>query len=298
MWLPFGRRDAAALSVVAACVVMVFWKLALTSQYTFVEAPDIGHQVLPWLQVQSAALHKGVAPLLWDPYIGGGQPLAGQLQPAVFSPFTWILLATPPDAAGHLRLEWIHWWFVLLHIFAGWFAYAFLRSLDASRAGSTVGAVFFAAAGFVGTTNWPQIAAGAIWLPLVFLFYLRSLRGQRPLRDAILAGGFLALSLVAGHHAVPVFAGLAILALGVAALVRRELAWRRRRPPHRHRVRDGAGCGAAVQLLPVVEYGHLLGAMGEFRQSDGMAFDGSVPRTPEPGLEPRGADLPDRAGFE
>ena len=180
MWLPFGRRDAAALSVVAACVVVVFWKLALTSQYTFIEAPDIGHQVLPWLQVQSAALHKGVAPLLWDPYIGGGQPLAGQLQPAVFSPFTWILLAAPPDAAGHLRLEWIHWWFVLLHIFAGWFAYAFLRSLDASRAGSAGGAVFFAAAGFVGTTNWPQIAAGAIWLPLVFLFYLRSLRGPRP----------------------------------------------------------------------------------------------------------------------
>ncbi len=255
MWLPFGRRDAAALSVVAACVVVVFWKLALTSQYTFVEAPDIGHQVLPWLQVQSAALHKGVAPLLWDPYIGGGQPLAGQLQPAVFSPFTWILLAAPPDAAGHLRLEWIHWWFVLLHIFAGWFAYAFLRSLDASRAGSAGGAVFFAAAGFVGTTNWPQIAAGAIWLPLVFLFYLRSLRGQRPVRDAILAGGFLALSLAAGHHAVPVFAGLAILTLGCAALVRRELAW------NAAALRTGivlviAGCGAGVQLLPVVEYGH------------------------------------------
>ena len=58
MWLPLGRRDAAALAVVAACVVMVFWKIALTSQYTFIEAPDIGHQVLPWLQVQSAALHK------------------------------------------------------------------------------------------------------------------------------------------------------------------------------------------------------------------------------------------------
>ena len=255
MWLPFGRRDAAALAVVAACVVMVFWKIALTSQYTFIEAPDIGHQVLPWLQVQSAALHKGVAPLLWDPYVGGGQPLAGQLQPAVFSPFTWILLATPPDAAGHLRLEWIHWWFVVLHIFAGWFAYALMRSLEASRAGSTIGGVFFAAAGFVGTTNWPQIAAGAIWLPLVFLFYLRSLHGRRPISDSIFAGGFLALSLLAGHHAVPFFAGLAILGLGVAGLVR-GLPWRAAA------LRTGivfamALCGAAVQILPAVEYGHL-----------------------------------------
>ena len=255
MWLPFGRRDAGALAVVAACVVVAFWKIALTSQYTFIEAPDIGHQVLPWLQVQSAALHKGLAPLLWDPYIGGGQPLAGQLQPAVFSPFTWILLATPPDAAGHLRLEWIHWWFVLLHMLGGWFAYAFLRSLEASRGGSTIGAVFFAAGGFVGNTNWPQIAAGAIWLPLVFLFYLRSLRGVRPVADAVLAGGFLALSLLAGHHAVPAFAALAIVALGAAAPVLGQLPWRAA-ALRTVIVFSVAGCGAAVQLLPVVEYGH------------------------------------------
>ncbi len=255
MKLPFGRRDAAELTVVAACVVAVFWKIALTSQYTFIEAPDIGHQVLPWLQVQSAALHKGLAPLLWDPYIGGGQPLAGQLQPAVFSPFTWILLATPPDAAGHLRLEWIHWWFVLLHILAGWFAYAFLRSLNASRAGSAVGAVFFAAAGFVGTTNWPQIAAGAIWLPLLFLFYLRSLHGRRPLADAVLAGGFLALSLLAGHHAVPAFAALAVLALAGAESLHGKIRWSAA-ALRTFVVFSVAACGAAVQLLPVVDYGH------------------------------------------
>jgi hypothetical protein len=255
MSLPFGRRDAAALTVVAACVVLVFWKIALTSQYTFIEAPDIGHQVLPWLQVQAGAVHRGTAPLLWDPYIGGGQPLAGQLQPAVFSPFTWILMATPLDAAGHLRLAWIHWWFVLLHMFAGWFAYAFLRSLEASRAGSIIGAVFFAAAGFVGTTNWPQIAAGAIWLPLVFLFYLRSLRGERAIAGAILAGGFLALSVLSGHHAVPVFASLAIVALGAVALVRGEIRWSSA-ALRTFIVFAVAGCGAAVQLLPVVEYGH------------------------------------------
>src|SRR5260370_8124415 len=159
MSLPFGRRDAAALTVVAACVVMVFWKIALTSQYTFIEAPDIGPQVLPWLQVQAGALDRGMAPLLWDPYIGGGQSLAGQLQPAVFSPFTWILLATPLDAAGHLRLEWIHWWFVLLHILAGWFAYAFLPSLPGSRAGRTLRAGFFPRSRFLRSPHSPPTPA-------------------------------------------------------------------------------------------------------------------------------------------
>ncbi|MCX6632084.1 MAG: YfhO family protein [Candidatus Solibacter sp.] len=276
MWLPFGRRDAVALAVVAACVVVAFWKIALTSQFTFIEAPDIGHQVLPWLQVQSAALHKGLAPLLWDPYIGGGQPLAGQLQPAVFSPLTWILLATPTDPSGHLRLEWIHWWFVLLHILAGWFAYAFLRSLEASRGGSTAGAVFFAAAGFVGTTNWPQIVAGAIWLPLVFLFHMRSLRGGRPITDAVLAGGCLALSLLGGHHAVPAFAVLAILALGCAAAVLGQLSWRAAacRTVILYLV---AGCGAAVQLLPAVEYARY--SVRWVNSANPMAWHSTVPYT-------------------
>ncbi|MEO8593306.1 MAG: hypothetical protein ABI759_08290 [Candidatus Solibacter sp.] len=247
-------RNAAALALIAACVLVVYWKIALTSQYTFIEAPDIGPQVLPWLQVQFVAFHKGIWPLLWDPYIGGGQPLAGQLQPAVFSPLTWLLLATPPDASGHLRIEWVHWWFVTIHLLAGWFAYAFLRSLGAARSGSVIGAVFFAAAGFVGTTNWPQIIAAAIWLPLVFLFYLRSLEGKRPLVSAILAGVFFGLSLLAGHHAVPAFATVCIggLALAAAALARLSWSAAALRTAILFAV---AGCVAAVQLIPVVDYG-------------------------------------------
>ena len=104
---------------------------------------------------------------LWDPYLLGGQPLAGQVQPAVFSPLTWLLWLTPLDGSGHLQLAWIHAWFVLLHVLAGFFAYAFLRDLaGAASEACIVGAVFFGAAGFVGNTPWPQIAAGAIWLPL------------------------------------------------------------------------------------------------------------------------------------
>ncbi|MCU1235645.1 MAG: hypothetical protein JWP63_3612 [Candidatus Solibacter sp.] len=240
-WIP----DAVALLVIAACIVVAFWKIALTQQYTFIESPDIGHQVLPWLQVQAAAIHRGVVPL-WDPYLVGGQPLAGQVQPAVFSPVTWLLWLTPLDGSGHLQLGWIHAWFVLLHVLGGWFAYAFLRSLPAGPEASIVGAVFFGAAGFVGNTPWPQIAAGAIWLPLVFLFYLRSLRGERPIFNAAFAGGFLALSFLAGHHAVPTFAVLMIAGIG---------AWQRAFARTAVTLFVGAA-GAAVQILPAIEYAH------------------------------------------
>jgi hypothetical protein len=246
--------DAVALLVIAACITIAFWKIALTSQYTFIESPDIGHQVLPWLQVQAAALHRGAAPL-WDPYLLGGQPLPGQLQPAVFSPFTWILLAAPLDHSGHIPLAWIHGWFVLLHILAGFFAYAFLRDLPVRREACVVGAVFFGAAGFVGNTPWPQIAAGAIWLPLVFLFYVRSLRGERPLFHAAFAGGFLALSFLSGHHAVPTFASLALIGVSLGAASARRRAWSAAvlRTAITLAV---AACGAAVQILPALEYAH------------------------------------------
>jgi Bacterial membrane protein YfhO len=292
MWLHERKRDAAALLAIAACIVAAFWKIALTNQYTFIESPDIGHQVLPWLQVQATALHKGVVPL-WDPYMLGGQPLAGQVQPAVFSPLTWLLWLSPLDSSGHLQLAWLHAWFVLLHVIAGWFAYALLRDLGARREACVVGAVFFGASGFVGNTPWPQIAAGAIWLPLVFLFYMRGVRGDRPLssrerpggacfslpaaerssppatprhdgdgrlkpapppctdsRDVVfnaaLAGGFLALSLLSGHHAVPTFAALAIIGIGIAA-------WRTSPVPTALALAVG-GLGAAVQILPAMEY--------------------------------------------
>jgi hypothetical protein len=243
---------AVALLVIAACITIAFWKIALTTQYTFIESPDIGHQVLPWLQVQASALHKGVLPL-WDPYMAGGQPLPGQVQPAVFSPFTWLLMIGPLDGAGHLRLGWIHAWFVLLHILAGFFAYALLRTLPVRRTAAVVGAVFFGASGFVGNTPWPQIAAGAIWLPLVFLFYIRALRSERPVFDSALAGGFLALSFLSGHHAVPTFAALAIAGIGIAMALMGALAW------PAALLRTGltlvvAVLGAAVQILPALEY--------------------------------------------
>ena len=78
--------------------------------------------------------------------------------------------------------------------------------------------------------------------------------------------------------------------------VPRRSPMERRGPAHRHRVRDGAvrrrsTDSARGGIRPP------LGSMGELAQSRGLALDRAVPRTPEHGMEPRGAHLPDRAGF-
>ena len=98
------------------------------------------------------------------------------------------------------------------------------------------------------------------------------------------AGGFLALSVLSGHHAVPVFASLAIVALGIAALVRGQIRW------NSAALRTSivfvvAGCGAAVQLLPVVEYGHY---SLRWVNADHPVDWRSLPRSRKSGMESRG----------
>lgn len=241
-----------AIAVIALLVTGLYWKLVLVRQYTFIEAGDIGHQVLPWLQVQAAAVRQGVI-ALWDPYIFGGQPLLGQVQPAVASPVAWLLMAAPLDG-GRLSLAAVHWWFLLIHVLAGWFAYAFFRDLGRSRAAAIFAGVLFAAGGFIGNTAWPQIVVSAIWTPLIFLFLMRSLAGRRPIGSAALAGVFLGFALLSGHHAVPVFVALAVAGAALAVVIRHPVCWR----PVLARMAVLAVCTAlvgALQILPAIEYG-------------------------------------------
>src|SRR5438045_9619756 len=69
---------AAACFVLLAIVTGFFWKL-LTTQYTWMDHPDMAYMVLPWYQFEAVSLHSGRFPL-WDPHVCGGQPLLGQLQ--------------------------------------------------------------------------------------------------------------------------------------------------------------------------------------------------------------------------
>src|SRR5712692_3378602 len=79
-----------------------------------------------------------------------------------------------------------------------------------SRAASLLAGAAFGLGGYMGTTDWPQMLNGAVWAPLVFLFFLRAMRGEQLLRNCGLAGTFLGISYLSGHHQVPIFVTLAI----------------------------------------------------------------------------------------
>lgn len=200
-------RKAAGPLALLLIVIGFFWKLLLTDQYSWLEAPDLAFQVLPWLNYEAQQFHLHRFPI-WDPMMYGGQSLIGQAQPGLAYPLNWLLFYVPL-ARGHLSLTALTWYFALLHYFAALFCYLLCRDLGRTVIASVLAGVAFGLSGYVGTTDWPQMLNGAIWAPLVFLFLFRAARGLRPVANAAFAGLFLGMSWLSGHHQIPIFLTLA-----------------------------------------------------------------------------------------
>lgn len=198
-----------------------YWKL-LTKQYTWADHPDMAYQVLPWYEFEAVSFQHGEFPL-WDPHVWGGQPLLAQMQPGAAYPLNWPLFLLPLRN-GHVQLLWLNLYFVLTHFLAALFCYWLCRDSGRSVSASVLGGFAFALGGLVGSIEWPQMLNGAVWIPLVFLFYVRSTRGRRPLASAALAGTFLGFSFLSGHPQIPTFTGLMMAGLWIVEIVRRRFA--------------------------------------------------------------------------
>lgn len=276
-WLVTGLVDPLLLALICTCF---FWKLVLTNQYTWLESPDLAYQVLPWFQFQAGEWHAGHFPL-WDPYLWNGQPLLGQAQPGAAYPLNWLLFLAPLRN-GWIRLGYLHWYFVAIHWMAAVFCYWLCRDLRRGRIAALFGGSLFALSGFMGTTDWPQMLNGAVWIPLVILFLLRALRGERPISNGILAGVFWGVSWLGGHHQVPIFLSLTVGALCLYHAIELQADSRLGFRIRWHVVRLTALAAAfavaagALQILPAVEYGKLairwVGAQGTVGWNDKVPY--------------------------
>jgi hypothetical protein len=232
-----------------------FWKITLAgTEYTWLDSPDLANQVLPWLQYEASEIHHGNIPL-WDPYEWAGQSLIGQAQPGIANPIGWPFLAMPLNSQGHMRLFWINGYFLTIHYLGALFCYLLCRDLGRSVLASVFGGAAFALGGWVGPTDWPQMISGGIWAPLVFLFFFRALRGVRPIRNGALAGAMLGLSVLSGHHQIPIFIGLAVGGCWIYYLAQGNWTDRGRWAAI---AAFGimAGLVGAIQILPASDYGH------------------------------------------
>src|SRR5579885_136738 len=241
-------RHCSGLLVLLVIVTGFFWKL-LTTQYTWLDQPDMAFQVLPWYQAQALAWRHGEFPL-WDPHVWAGQPLLGQMQPGAAYPLNWPLFLAP-FKNGHIHLLWMNLYYILTHFLGAAFCYLLCRDLRLSRAASILSGIVFALAGVIGSLGWPQMLNGAIWIPLVMLYFLRSLRGERPLVSAALSGAFLGVSFLSGHHQIPTFTALMMAGLWAIEIWRRRL--RALAPASLFAL--FTALVSAFQTLPAYEYG-------------------------------------------
>jgi hypothetical protein len=263
------RARLAMPALLAVIAIGFYWKLTLTDQYTWVDSPDFVYQVLPWLQAQAREVHLGRLPL-WDPYEWGGHTLIGQAQPGTAYPLNWLLFALPLKN-GFIRLAAVHWYYVLIHYLGALFCFLLCRDLKLSRSAALVGALVFGFGAWMASTDWPQMLNGAVWAPLVFLFLLRVERGEQPVRNAGLAGAFLGVALLSGHHQAPIYIALAAGGVWIYALARAR--WRLL--PALAAFAALAGLVSALQTLPAVEYGQL--ALRWVGAKDALGWSERVP---------------------
>ncbi len=240
-----------AVLLLALLTTGFYWKLALTRQYVWYDHPDMAYLELPRIQFIASEVHRGRFPL-WDPHIWMGQPLIGQTQPGPLNPLN-LLFVLLPLRDGALRPEFLNWYFVLMHFIAALGAYALCRHLRRSRAASIAGACVFSFGGFTGSAPWLDVLSGAIWIPFICLFFLRSIRGPKPLANAGLCGFMLGVSWLSGHHEVPLMISFALAIAWLLLVFRR--GWRMLAPAAASFV--VAGLCAAVQLWPTWEFGRL-----------------------------------------
>ncbi len=100
------------------------------------------------------------------------------------------------------------------------------------------------------------MASGAVWMPLVYLFLLRAVRGRNTIGSAALSGLFLGMAWLSGHHQIPMFTTAAFALTWLFFVFRKGRLDVRLARAAAVAVIFTALTGA-LQILPAYEYGHL-----------------------------------------
>jgi hypothetical protein len=265
------HSELPALCTLFLLTVAVYWKIAFTDQFTWLDGADTAFQIVPWFQEQVRQWKSGHFPL-WEAHHWAGQSLIGRMEPGVAYPVNW-LLALFPLKDGYISLTLLNWYFIAIHFMGAAFCYALCRDLKCRRAPSVLAGASFALGGYVGNNNWPQMVNGAIWAPLIFLFLLRALRGPRKWFHAAACGVCAGMSVLSGHHQAPLYIALSVAVALVFWAVTCS-SWNVVIPVSLVAGLFG-GAMAAIQLLPAREYYHL--ALRWVGTREPVTFDQKVP---------------------
>jgi hypothetical protein len=246
---PFGVTDSGAYGYEGRLPVANFG----------VDIASPAYMEWPLGRLQGELLREGKLPF-WNPYQGGGMPLAAQPDSRAFFPYQIVENMSPVGAQDFFLLGrlWL----------AGLFTFLFLRRLRLSQASAFSGGLFYMLSGtFTVFINLEQMVNAAMVIPLLMwavegLWHWSWRRGVTALAIAI------ALVLMAGSPEAAVY----IFILGLAFAIFNLAA-----TPEEHRwlkiggglVAGGLGLAlASVTMVPLVEF---FGYMHSLHTSGGLA---------------------------
>lgn len=274
--------------LLAAVVVLFYWRTLLTNQFTAILGSEGVNLTYGWLHFWVRSVRHWHIPL-WDPYAFAGRPFYGEILPSNFFPFQ-LLFALFPLPSDRLISPWLyHFVLALTHLLCTYFMFALLREFRCSRFASFIGACAFSMGGLLVRMMWPPYVESCIWLPAIFLFLLRALRAtsrNRALIESALSGLCLGMSILIGglHFCMMqgIFVVTAILFYGACGpLAKADNVGSRVLPARRAHWKKVAwilavflvvsGAASAVQMLPAFEYSKLT-----LRFIDGGTFPSSA----------------------
>ena len=241
--LPTSKaRDFAALALLAALVLLFFWRILtprLEDRAVFPPG-DFSDQFWAFRMYEARAFAQGRLPL-WSDNFNSGHPFLADVQSAIFYPvgLIWTLIVVALRGANFTLLD-LEIEAMIHFILVGAFTYLFVRRLVGSRVAALVSALAFTFGGYL-TSYPPQqlaILETATWLPLALLLLergltrmdadaernLRSAASIRVLNDFIAAGVVLGIAALAGHPQTFLFVGYACVICFVWRVARGE--WR------------------------------------------------------------------------
>lgn len=255
-----------------------YWKIVLTSQFSLLTDSESVNQGYSWMQLVITSIRHGSLPI-WDPYTLGGHSFAGEMQTAVFYPFHLLLALFPSSSASVLPPATYHLWFAVTHVLAACFMFALIREFGLSQFSAFIAGICFSFGGFVAHMAWPHLLESSIWLPLVFLFFLRAVRAASygfAIVNASVGGLMVGMSVLAGGLHVVLMIALVIVSAGIFYACSSDLETESECSPRlAHCLRAmlvvavlgamGFAAGA-IQLFPSIEYSsrayRFLGAAG------------------------------------
>ncbi|MGH2592501.1 MAG: hypothetical protein ACRDGG_03215 [Anaerolineae bacterium] len=213
-------------------------------------------QFYPWQHFAVETWRLGEVPL-WNPLVGGGAPLAANLQTGVFYPLNALYLILPTEIAMGYTAA--------LHVMlAGLFMFAFVRSIGLRPLPALIAAVAFQLSGFlIARLGFLSITVTFPWVAAWLWRAERAMQSGR-MRDALWLAIGIGSGLLAGHAQIAAY-GMILLAaytLYRSFIARRQFALLV--------VGSGVLLGiglAAIQLLPAAELAR------ESQRAQGLDYD-------------------------